>query len=400
MADGALSQRRLVALLLALAGATFLVTASGGSLAPFMNVMARDLRVDFAAVALFFSLLAVVWGSAALLAGSYSDRLGRRVPMIVAVACMGLARTLFAWSPSYGWALFFQLSMGFAGGAFMGMVFASVSEHVPAAMRGRALGWVITGQSFSLLLAVPIIAYLGSLGGWRVALTIHGIALIVICFLLYVTIPHDPPVPDKHRHPLGFTILWRQPRLLLLLGAGATERLCYALVGIYFAAFLQHYYDASLRVLALALACVALGNLAGNLLGATIADRYPHRMRTFALASLATAVCCLPLMGLHLGLVSSVAFGFAYMFANALGRPALMATLAEVPPEQRGALFGLNVTAASMGWLLAAALGAWLITRTSFISLGVLGAIVSTLGAALAIRYAYALQGSTPSKQS
>ena len=57
----------------------------------------------------------------------------------------------------------------------------------------------------------------------------------------------------------------------------------------------------------------------------------------------------------------SVALGFAYSLVNAAGRPSLMATLAEMPSELRGALFGLNITMASMGWLLAGSVGGWLI---------------------------------------
>ena len=35
---------------------------------------------------------------------------------------------------------------------------------------GRALGWVITGQSLSLVAGVPLVTLLGAVGGWRVAI--------------------------------------------------------------------------------------------------------------------------------------------------------------------------------------------------------------------------------------
>ena len=49
--------------------------------------------------------------------------------------------------------------------------------------------------------------------------------------------------------------------------------------------------------------------------------------------------------------------GFVFSFVNAAGRPSLMATLAEVPSEIRSALFGLNITMASIGWLMAGSVG-------------------------------------------
>ena len=36
------------------------------------------------------------------------------------------------------------------------------------------MSWVITGQSLSLVVGVPIVTLLGTLGGWRYALGIHG----------------------------------------------------------------------------------------------------------------------------------------------------------------------------------------------------------------------------------
>ena len=74
------------------------------------------------------------------------------------------------------------------------------------------------------------------------------------------------------------------------------------------------------------------------------------------------------------GIALSVALGFAYSLANAAGRPALMATLSEVPTEVRGAILGLNITMSSVGWLGAAALGGWLVARYGFGGLGVLTA--------------------------
>ena len=83
--------------------------------------------------------------------------------------------------------------------------------------------------------------------------------------------------------------------------------------------------------------------------------------------------------------IASVALGFAYSLANAAGRPAVMATLSEVPSAARGAVLGLNVTMSSVGWLGAASLGGWLVAAYGFASLGVLTAAASAAGTLLAV---------------
>jgi predicted MFS family arabinose efflux permease len=60
-----------------------------------------------------------------------------------------------------------------------------------------------------------------------------------------------------------------------------------------------------------------------------------------------------------------------------------MAVLSQVPESMRGAVMGLNITCASVGWIGAASLGALMIAPWGFASLGLLAAAVALLGAGL-----------------
>jgi predicted MFS family arabinose efflux permease len=161
-------------------------------------------------------------------------------------------------------------------------------------------------------------------------------------------------------------------------------------MAVYLETFLLTTYGVAMQALAVALGLVALGNLAGNVLGGWMADRVQARPLAFAAAATATAVLALPLMLWRPGVGWSVALGFAYSLANAAGRPALMATLSEVPAEVRGAILGLNVSMSSIGWLAATAVGGWLVARHGFGSLGILTAVVSSAGALLGVLAWYA----------
>ena len=79
---------------------------------------------------------------------------GGRV-LVAAVLTLGAARLGLALSTAIGAAALWQLLAGVGGGGFMGTVFAAVSDRVRLAQRGRALGWVITGQSLSLVRRRP-----------------------------------------------------------------------------------------------------------------------------------------------------------------------------------------------------------------------------------------------------
>lgn len=378
------SRYRLSAMLGSLSVAAFLLSTSGIALSPFLQAIADDLGTQLVAITSLLSFMAVSWGIGSLLIGALSDRLGRRPILLAAVLAMSVVQLGFSQTPNYWLAAVYQILVGLCGGAFFGTVFAAVSDHVPNQRRGSALGWIITGQSMSLVLGVPLIALLGTFGGWRGAILIYAIAIALTVLLIRLTVPADPPRPrssgEQTRTPLRALL---RADILLLLGAGITERTCFAIIAVYLALYLQSSYGVSLTRLAFGLAFVASGNVAGNLLGGQLADRIRARTLLYALSALATAGLALPLMLWQPGLGVSISLGFLYTFSNAFGRPALVATLSEVPPDVRGAVFGMNVTSASVGWLTSAALGGWLVTHTGFGALGLLCALAAALGAVL-----------------
>ncbi|MFO1350823.1 MAG: MFS transporter [Gammaproteobacteria bacterium] len=382
-----MTPRRLRGMLAALCLATFLASASGIVLSPYLRAIAQDFATDLAASANLLTYVAIAWGITAMVAGAISDRLGRRALLIIGILVMAVASVGFALAHEYLTAALWRGLTGVGGGIFMGTVFAAVADHIPSEARGRALGWVITGQSLALVLGVPLFTWLGAFGGWRGAMIAHGALGLVTALGIAVLVPADPAkhsATGARRAPLR--VIWKAP-LLTLLGASITERLCFATAAVYLATFLQESYGVSLAALAIGLGFVALGNLAGNVLGGFIADRFRARPLVFATSSAVTAVLALPLLLWNGGLALSLILGFAYSLANSLGRPALMATLSEVPREVRGTVLGLNSTMASIGWIGASALGGWLLTRFGFASLGVFCALASGLGTLLALAH-------------
>ena len=354
-------------------------------MAPFLTAIAGDLSANLAAVANLFAVQALSWGASSLVAGSLSDRIGRRPVLVVAILVLGTSRLGFSETQTYPTAVLWNLLSGVGGGAFMGAVFAAVADHVPTGTRGRALGWVMTGQSLSLVLGVPLVTLLGALGGWRGATLAHGAALVAAAVAVWAVVPRDP-----HRHALASRLAMLPVRELraasigLLLAASAMERVCFASLTIYLATYLQQTYAVDFSRLALALLLVALGNLAGNLLGGQLADRMPNRPLTFGVSLGCAALLALPLLLWHAGLWVSVLLGCVYSSLNALGRPSLLSALSDVPAPVRGAVLGLNVTVSSIGWLLAAGVGGVLVARLGFGSLGTFCMLAGLAGSGLA----------------
>lgn len=359
---------------------SFAATSSGTTRAPFLLEMAHDLDVSMPLVANLVSMTATAWGIASAAGGYLSDLLGRRTLLIVGLVALALAMSAQANAGSFLWVAICASIGGGCAGTFMGVVFAEVSAHVEDRQRGRALGWVMSGQSLTLVVGVPLAAWIGSMVGWRGwNLCVAGLALTASLSLL-LTIGRASPSPGASG--IGRPSLRRalSGRVLALLGTGIAERICYGLAAVYFATFLQAIYHLSLAQTAIPLAVFALGNVLGTILGGQLADRLRDRLLTYAIALVLSGVVAIGLFMWHPAPVISVALGFLYVMMNALGRPSYMASLASVPDDVRGTVLGLNGTSASLGWICAAGLGAAAISTVGFEGFGPLAGLLGMGG--------------------
>jgi DHA1 family inner membrane transport protein len=371
------------ALLAAAALGSFAATASGSVRSPFLIDMARDLGTSLPVIGNLFALTAVAWGVTSFLAGIGADRWGRRPfliggPIALGGALVGVASGVDLLSVA-AWA---SLAGGCAG-IFTSAIFAEVATRVSDQSRGRALGWVMSGQSLTLVIGVPLAAWVGSAIGWRgVHVCVAGLAFAAALAFMLTARPAAPASRQAAAPPVSMRSALSGP-VLRILAMVVAERICFGLAAVYYATFLQSAYALSLEGTAVPLIIVALGNVIGTIVGGHIADRWRNRLRTFAAAMLASAAAAIVLFAWLPGLATSVMLGFVYVFLNALGRPALMAALADVPDHVRGTVMGLNGTCASVGWIGAAALGSWMIASYGFAAFGPLIAVLAVLAVLL-----------------
>ena len=387
---------RRLALLVALAGGGLLSTATTVGITPFLLDIAHDFGTNLAAAGNLVAVRSVTWGVASLFAGAASDRLGRRPLLVAGLLTLFVSGAAVAWSSSYAWMAVWRLVGGLGGGAFMGTVFATVSDHFPAAERGRSLGWVVTGQSLALVLGVPAMTLAGSVTGWRGAVLAHAITVLVCAGAVWVVVPRRS-VRSTER-PVSVRALARLvgPRVLALLFAGATERVCYAAVAVFLPTYLLTRYAIDAGQLALGLALVATGNLLGNLIGGQLSDRLRAPQLLLAFSLCAAGALALPVLSWSPAVAVSIALGFMYTVVNATGRPALLTVLSGVSNQARGAVLGLNITFSSIGWLGATALGGFVVGLADFTGLAVLTLGFGLLGAVLSVASHLAPRQSAP----
>lgn len=368
---------------------TFVTSANASGLTPFLLDIARAFGLDLPLAGSLVALTSVAWGVGSVLAGLLSDRIGRRPVLLGSLLLATLAPFGTVLAPSFAAAATSRLLGGFGGGAYMGVVFAAVSDLVPVQQRGRALGWLVVGQSLALLLGVPLLTLLGADGGWRRALAWHGAAALAAVVAVWLVVPARRASASGEHLPVRRLLQQLGPRTLALLGASTFERVCYSGMVVFLPTFLLVTYGTGSADLALGLAIVAVGNLVGNVLGGQAADRAWPRPWVVAGSSAMAGLFVLLVFLWQPGLWGTVAVGLLFTLANALGRPAMLAALSEGRGSARGAVLGLNITFSSWGWIIASLLGGWLIGGSGFAAFGLFlgGMAALSAGAATLSHY-------------
>ena len=120
--------------------------------------------------------------------------------------CSGWPVTLVgqALADSFFWVAVWATVGGAFCGAFTAAAYAELSGRVADGQRGRALGWVMSGQSLTLLVGVPMAAAVGSLIGWR------GWLLCVGALSLVASRQHGDNRGSRHGRP--YARRWCVPR--------------------------------------------------------------------------------------------------------------------------------------------------------------------------------------------
>ena len=367
----------------------FAATATGSTRAPCLPDIARDLEVSLPAIANLFGVTATAWGISSYLVGYLIDRIGRRVFLVFSPVLLAMAMFSIAFVESYWTLVAIIVFGGMCCGVYTTAILAEVSLRAHSTFHGRAFGYVLSGQSLTLLFGVPLAAFLGSLIGWRgTHISLSLLALFAVVAMLFaLSRPHNTEqitVGNSGMKKASLRDAMTGPVMRLFLALIA-ERVCFGLAAFYYASYLRESYGLPIESVALPLAGFALGNIVGTILGGQAADRFSRRRIIFAVALCIAGCVALPWFFWQPSLEITVALGVVFAFFNALARPSLLAAIADVPEEVRGVVMGMNNSIASIGWLTAALVGGWFYTGVGFGSFGPFMAVMCFVAAAVVI---------------
>ncbi|WP_374030144.1 MFS transporter [Bdellovibrio bacteriovorus] len=123
-------------------------------------------------------------------AGSFfMDKFDRKLTLFVFFIGFSLGTIACALSPTYEVLLFARGLTGIFGGVLSSLVLSIVSDSIPYARRGSAMGVVMTSFSMASILGVPFSLFLANQFNWHAPFLFLGIASLVLCAVIWFFIP-------------------------------------------------------------------------------------------------------------------------------------------------------------------------------------------------------------------
>ena len=193
---------------------------------PLLPELARGFRVSEGQSALSVSVATLGLSIALLVAGPWSEVVGRTPLMRWSLIMSSLVGLACAFAPSWNVLLVLRFVEGLALGGLPGVAIAYLREEIHHDSHARAAGLYVGGTAIGGLLGRLLGGVLADLGGWRLAaggVALLGLVSAVVAITLLPPSRRFTPAPSSPRSLAGTSgRLLRDPAQLALYGIAAT----------------------------------------------------------------------------------------------------------------------------------------------------------------------------------
>lgn len=354
---------------------------------PILPQLVRELGVDVSLGSWWITIYAATTAGFALIFGPISDRFGRRPILIAGIAVLGLGT--FACSRAGGFLgmLGARALAGTGAGLLVTSTTSYVGDHFDSRTRAEVMGWVMSGFFLSLILAMPLGAFLAGRLGWSRMFIVLSSVIFTVLVLLALVLP-QPRHEQRSEHAgiasalNAYRTLLKERRVLGVLLMSAAIGMSMTMFSLYSSPWMEATYglDTTARGMVYAVGGPAV------LLSGPIAGRLSNRFGRVALILSASVVmACMQIAmpfsplageavdqsittaGLHFSTFGRVMwpvaaptlllFFLVMMAGSSRSAPFQTLALEVVSPDQRGALSAIRNSFNQGGSGLGAALG-------------------------------------------
>jgi predicted MFS family arabinose efflux permease len=319
-----------------------------------------------------------------------SVRFRKKSLLLTGLSCIAVSALGCYFAPNFTTMIVIYSLVGIGMSMVAPMTLALAGDQFQGDELGRAVGWLISGNSLSFLIGAPIISYLAGIGSWRTAFLFW---IVPVALLGIVSIAFG--LPSQKEVSQGETVNYvaslkavftNRSALSCLIGSALLMGSVQAIL-VYGASFYREQFLISRSFASIFVIGDAVFFTVGSLSTARLVKKYGSKPVTvitgFVGGLLISAYTILP------GLWVSAAARFLCMLFTAFAFSALNTLILEQVPEYRGTLMSISMALSSVGAALGSFIGGLALLRYGYnllgVSLGAMAVISSIVTRFLAV---------------
>ncbi|MBK0167413.1 MFS transporter [Klebsiella sp. S69] len=171
-----------------LLAAVSLIGANSFVLSPILSDVAHDLGTEPYHIAWAISVFGALTALSSLILAKLVDRISIGLLMGAAALLLAAASVLSGLSHSWWWLCSSQALSGISTGILLPGAYATASKTAPEGRQASRMAMVMTGWALSLVLIVPLAAFITECFGWRYVYFILAILSVITGISLVVSL--------------------------------------------------------------------------------------------------------------------------------------------------------------------------------------------------------------------
>ena len=374
------------ALLLVIGFLAFAAVYNGLVMSPVLEQMAREFGITTGTAGLVVAAYGAPGIAVALLAGPYSDRIGRKPFLVIGPFVMGLSTLAAAVAPSFALIVAARVCSGVGAAVIFPNANATIADTFPFRERGKAIGTVIGMNTMASVIGVPVAGIVAEATSWRVSVAIVGALAIIAASVLLARLPNAPGTNRESRVRALYALILNDRSALAAVGSSFLGALFWFTWATYLVVYFQRTFGLSEGPASTVALTQGLGVLIGSQIGGRLGDRTGHRPVVASSVLVAGFLLLLqtnlplPLLATAtLNLVLSTVIGARFATNNTL--------MTEQVPEARGTMLALSASVASIAIVVGASIGGVLVDGPGFWLLGVFCFAAAALSALIVVTF-------------
>lgn len=344
---------------------------------PVLTLIASEFGITTGTAGLVVAAYGLPGIVAALVAGPWSDRIGRKPFLVWGSLAMGAFSAVSALAPSFELLLAGRVFAGIGAAVLFPNIQSLVGDTFPYQERGRAVSTVIGLNTLASIVGIPIAGIVAVATSWRFSVLMVAVISMIAALVLHLLVPRSRPTGDPVRSRALFGQILGNSSAVAAIVSSALGAFFWFTWATYVVVYFEQVHLLSPDVAATVALTLGLGVLVGSQIGGRLGDKIGHRQIVWSTIAMSSVLIVLQ-TNLPLSLAAAAVLNLVMSAVIGARFATNVTLLTEQVPSARGTMMAISSSVVSVSIVAGAAIGGILIDGPG--GFGALGLVCGAVG--------------------